>query len=110
MAGRFCKSCVPRDQWSIECFSECDISGIVCGEIAPQRPDPSEKNIVRVTIHWQIGEIFERLLGSLDTHFAGESIATQDLSNFKVEYMRRVQCIGPVKQPLAHFRRCRRVQ
>ena len=40
---------------------------------------------MRVTIQGQIGKIFKCLLAPLDAHFAGQRIAAQDLSNFKVE-------------------------
>ena len=63
---------------------------------------------MRVAVQRQISEIVERLLAPLGVHFAGESISTQYLNNFEVEYMRGVQRIVPAEQSLGYpgRRRC----
>jgi hypothetical protein len=106
----FRESRVPRDQWSIECFGESNISRIVRGQITSQRPDPTEENIMWVAIQREIREVFKRLLAPLHAHFPGQRIATQDLGNFKVEQVWGMQCICVAKQSLRHFSRCRCVQ
>ena len=81
---------VPRNQRRIERFRKSKVSRVVGCQVAPERPDSKEENVVWITVQRQIGEIFECLLAPLRVHFAGEGIAPQDLRNLKIEHMRGV--------------------
>src|SRR5919106_2394378 len=97
---------VPRNQRRIERFRKSKVSRVVGCQVAPERPDSKEENVVWITVQRQIGEIFECLLAPLRVHFAGEGIAPQDLRNLKIEHMRGVQCIFAAEQPLSYPTGC----
>ena len=101
---------VPCNEWRIERFGKSDVSRIVGCQVAPERPDSKEENVVRVTIQGQISEVAECLLAPLGVHFAGEGVAPQDLSNLEIEQMRGVQCFVATEQPLGYPPRYRCVE
>ena len=83
----------------IEYFSQGDIHGIVGTEIVPQRPDTGQQETVRVPPDGKADEIVEGCLGPLRFDLSRHRESANDLGDFDIEQVRRMESLGPIKQP-----------
>jgi hypothetical protein len=88
MASRSGETLVARKQRSVERFGKGDVDGIIGREIVPQIPDTRQKEIMRVSAE---GEVSESRAAAFAVDLALCRIPADDLRNFDIEQMRRMQ-------------------
>ena len=89
--GRGGEALVARQQRRVERFGKGDVDGIIGGEIVSQIPDPRQKEIMRVSAERKVGEVGESRATAFAVDLALCRIAADDLRNFDIEQMRRMQ-------------------
>lgn len=97
-AGRVSETSVARDQRRVERFGKSHIDDVMGGEIVPQFPDPRQKEIVRIPAQGKIGQVGERRAATLPIDLARRRIPADNLRDFDVEQMGRVQRLSRVEQ------------
>ncbi len=91
VASRSGKTLVARKQRCVERFGKGDIDGIVGREIVPQIPDALQKEIVRVSAEGKVSEVGKSRAAAFVVDLALCRIPADDLRNFDIEQMRRMQ-------------------
>ena len=91
MASRSGETLVARKQRSVERFGKGDVDGIIGREIVPQIPDTRQKEIMRVSAEGKVSEVGESRTAAFAVDLALCRIPADDLRNFDIEQMRRMQ-------------------
>ena len=91
MASRSGETLVARKQRSVERFGKGDVDGIIGREIVPQIPDTRQKKIMRVSAEGKVSEVGESRAAAFAVDLALCRIPADDLRNFDIEQMRRMQ-------------------
>jgi hypothetical protein len=91
MASRGAETLIARNQRGVERFGKGDIDGIVGREIVPQIPNTRQKEIMRVSVEGKISEVGESRATAFAVDLALGRVPADDLRNFDVEQMRRMQ-------------------
>ncbi len=79
---------------SIEHLGQGDIHRIVGAEVASQRPDARQKEIVRMPVDGKRHEIFQCGPASLLIYVACQGKSANDLGDLRIEQIRRMQHFG----------------
>ena len=110
MPGSGGESAVAGEQRRVERFGECDVSGIIGGQVVPQFPNPWQQDVVLVATERKVLKIIERILATSGLDSAGRRVAPQRLGDLEIDQMGRVQRKPLAEQPLINDRSCRRLQ
>ncbi len=75
VARRAADAAVTREEGRFEDLGQCDVRGVVGGEIFPECPHPRDQNVVGVAFERQARQIFQSLAGAVRSHliYANES-------------------------------------
>jgi hypothetical protein len=90
-ARRGCKVLVSRQERTGEPLGESHVRCVECGEIGAERPDAREKGLVPVSTHGEPRQKRNRESTAVLRNRAAGGLASQDLTHFDVDEMRRVQ-------------------
>jgi len=102
---------VAREQSCIQRFREGNIDAVIGGEIAPQIPDPRQKEMMRIPANRKVSEIGKCRTAALLVDFTDRGVTAKDLRNFDIKQVRRVQGLPRLMEQLGfyHFG-CRRTE
>lgn len=84
------QSLVTRQQRSAEGLRQCEIAGVIRGEVAAKLPNSIQMRMVRMTHNQQAAKILERLRGASRRADSQVALAPQRVRNFKIQYVRRM--------------------
>ena len=108
LSSRSGEPLVARKQWCVERFGKGDINGVVGREIVPQIPDTRQQEIMRVSAEGKVSEVGKSRAAALVVDLALCRVPADDLRDFDIEQMRRMQRLSRFEQPFFHHpcRRC----
>ncbi len=110
MAGGGGQTSVARQQWCVERFGQSDIGSVISRQIVPQRPNAGQKEIMRISYQGKVRQVRERHATALAVDFAIRGVAPDNLSNFHIEQMRRMERLMRREQAIFHEFRCLRAE
>ena len=84
------QSLVTGQQRRAEGFGQCEIAGVVGGEVAAKLPNSIQMRMVRMTDNQQAAKILERLRGTSRRADPQVALAPERVRNFKIQYVRRM--------------------
>lgn len=102
MASRGGETLVTRQQRCVERFGKGDVDGIIGCEIVSQIPDTRQKEIMRVSAEGKVSEVGESRAAAFAVDLALCRVSADDLRNFDIEQMRRMQRLSRFEQPFFH--------
>ena len=79
-------------------FGECDVHGIVCGDVVSQPPRATQKIDVSVTVKIEVHEIRDRFVRSDGRDFTGPHETSKASNQFDVHEVRRVEFVFVAKE------------
>jgi hypothetical protein len=74
---------IQSDERCIEDFSECDVGGVIAGQVAPQSPHPIRQDLIGPQFNAQVNEVGVRLSGLIGAHCSAEFLAPNDIGTFE---------------------------
>jgi hypothetical protein len=80
--------CVTREKWSTKRLGQSNIDSVVSGHIVPQRPYPAQENIVLISADRKVFKIINGLFATFGINLTECTIASNDLSHFKIKKVR----------------------
>ena len=98
MAGRSGKPFVACDQDSIEGLGKRDVSGVIGGQVVPQRPNARQKETMAISPQRKVGQVEQGRAAAFAADIASRGIPADHLRDLDVEQMRRVKCLIRNKQ------------
>ena len=96
---------VVREQSRIERFRKGNIDGVIGCEIVPQTPRACQKKTVRIPANRKVGQIGKSLAAAPFVECTSVSIAAENLRDFDVKEMRRVQGLPLLEKTCFHCSR-----
>src|SRR5262250_3383379 len=85
MPGSCRDAAIPRQQKRIQDLCQCDIHGVVSGEIATQFPRPRQKEIMRVSGELRISHISNRSTLTQIRDISNLRVATENLRDLDID-------------------------
>ena len=90
---------IPRDERSIERFSQRNVSGIVGSQIRPELPDSGQEHRVWVTDEGKAGKVLKSGLAAGGVKFFGSAVSADALRYLDIQEVRSVQRLPIRKYP-----------
>ena len=90
---------VAGDQWRVDRLCKGNVHRVVGRDIVPQLPGTTQEVSVGMAVDVEIDKVMQCLLRSVGTNVASPYQASESLSDFDVQQMRRMECVVAVEQP-----------
>ena len=104
MPGRGGQTPVARQKRCVQRLGQRDVNSVVCREVVPQRPDPRQQKIVRVTPYRKIGEVVQRRAPARVIDLPARGVTAENLRALDIDQMRRVKGQAGGEQTVFHGR------
>jgi len=91
--------CVAGDQWRVDGLCKGNVHRVLRRDIVPQLPGTAQQVGVGMAANVEIDKVMQCLLRSVGTYVASPYQASESLSDFDVQQMRRMECVVAVEQP-----------
>jgi hypothetical protein len=99
VAGRGGEPAVAREQRRAKRLGKSNVNSVVGRQIVAQFPYARQKEIVWIPKDRKVGEVGERLAATFRLEFASCRVPANDLRDFDIDQMGRVQGLSRVEQP-----------
>src|SRR5690348_9893837 len=100
MAGGGGKAAVAGHQWRLERLGQRNIGSVIGRQVVPQLPYARQQEIMRISPRGKVGQIRQGYAATLALDFSSRSVTADDLRNFDIEQVRRVERLAGREQPV----------
>jgi hypothetical protein len=101
---------VPSHERGAERLRESDVGRIVGSDVAAQLPDPGQQDVMGIARQRQVRQVHEGLPPAAGLELSGQGITAEDLRDFEIENVRRMEALSGLEKPFGNARRGRCVE